>query len=152
MPDAAKLTGFGVIKHDDMISRINPRYRGFLLNLKIPSVLRDWIEPSGKPNIKSSSSFFIAIIAITIPEKSGTVASRLSHCGGKYHISSGHKIPAGMKKQEEKAHILAVINATGLIGGVANMLIPRLIILMINRIRIIENVINAVNIILLSIS
>jgi len=57
-----------------------------------------------------------------------------------------------MKKQEEKAHILAVINATGLIGGVANMLIPRMIILVINRTRIIENTINAANIILLSIS
>jgi hypothetical protein len=152
MPDAAKLRGFGVIKHDDMISRINPRYRGFLLNLKIPSVLRDWIEPSGKPNIKSSSSFFIAVIAITIPEKNGSIASRLTNVGGEYHLSSGHKIPARMKKQEEKAHILAVINATGWIGGVANMLIPRMIILIINRTRTIENVINAVNIILLSMS
>jgi hypothetical protein len=152
MPDVAKLTGFGVIKHDDMISRINPRYRGFVLNLKIPSVLRDWIEPSGKPNIKSSSSFFIAIIAITIPEKNSTVASRLGHTGGEYHISSGHKIPAGMKIQEEKAHIFAVINATGLIGEVANMLIPRMIILIINRTRTIENAIKAVNIILLSMS
>jgi len=141
-----------VIKHDDIISRINPRYRGFLLNLKIPSVLRDLIEPSGKPNIKSSSSFFIAIIAITIPEKNGSIASRLSHAGGEYHLSSGHKIPAGMKKQEEKAHILAVINATGWIGGVANMLIPRMIILIINRTRTIENAINTVNIILLSMS
>ena len=102
MPDAAKLMGLGVIKHDDMISRINPRYRGFLLNLKIPSVLKDWIELSGKPNIKSSSSFFIAVIEITIPEKNGSIASKEGHAGGKYHISSGHKIPAGMKKQEEK--------------------------------------------------
>ena len=144
--------GFGVIKHDDIMSRINPRYRGFLLNLKIPSVLRDLIEPSGKPNIKSSSSFFIAIIAITIPEKNGSIANRLNNVWGEYHLISGHKIPAGMKKQEEKAHILAVINATGLTGGVANMLMPRMIILVINITRIIENAINTANIILLGIS
>jgi hypothetical protein len=152
MPDAAKLMGFGVIKHDDIISRTKPRYRGFLLNLKIPSVLRDLTEPSGKPNIKSSSSFFIAIIVITIPEKNGSIANRLNNVGREYHLSSGHKIPAGIKKQEEKAHIFAIINATGLMGGVANMLIPRMITLAINRTRIIENAINAVNTILLSIS
>jgi hypothetical protein len=152
MPDAAKLMGFGVIRHDDIMSGIKPRYRGFLLNLKIPSVLRDLTEPSGKPNIKSLSSFFIAIIAIAVPEKNGSIANRLNNAGREYHLSSGHKIPAGIKKQEEKAHILAVINAMGLIGGVANMLMQRMITLAINRTRIIENAINAANIILLSIS
>jgi hypothetical protein len=152
MPDAAILRGLGVIKHDDTISRIKPRYIGFLLNLNIPSVLRDLIELTGKPNIKSSSSFFIAIIAITIPEKNSSIARRLTQVEREYHLRSGHKIPAGMKKQEEKAHILAVINAAGWIGGVANMLIPRMIIRIINRTRTIENAINAVNIILLSMS
>jgi hypothetical protein len=152
MPDTAKLLGLGVIKHDDRISRINPRYKGFLLNLKIPSVLRDWIEPSGKPNIKSWSSFFIAMIAITMPEKNGTIASNLSHAGGEYHASSGHKIPAGIKEQEKNAHNLAVMNATGWIGGVANMLIPCMIILIIKRTRTIENAINPISIMSLSMS
>lgn len=147
-----KLMGFGVITHDDTMSRINPRYSGFLLNLKIPSVLRDLMEPSGKPNIKSSPSFFIAIVAITVPEKKGSIESRLSHSGVVYHLSSGHIMPAGMKKQDEKAHILAVINARGLIGGFAKMLIPRIIILNMNRTRTIENAINAINIILFNIS
>jgi hypothetical protein len=139
---ATPLIGCGVIRHDDNMSRINPRYRGFLLNLKIPSVLRDFMDPSGKPKIKSSPSFFIDITAITIPEKNGSNANRLNHSGSGYHLSSGQMIPAGMKKHDEKAHIFAVIKATGLMGGVAKILIPRINILIISEIRIIENAIN----------
>jgi len=53
-------------------------------------------------------------------------------------------MPAGIKKHDENAHIFAMINNAGLIGGFAKILIPRINILITNEKSIITNATNEI--------
>ena len=88
--------------------------------------------PSGNPKIKSSPSFFMAVIASRLPARNKAGANQERESGIEYHFNPGHKTPRGMNRQETNARIFAKRKIGRRRGGLARMLIRFLANLIMN--------------------